>query len=168
MARRIIVNNEDLILRQISKPVTEFNSRLGELIDDMRETMFSARGAGLAAVQVGVLLRVAVVCTDGETVYELINPVIIKQSGSRIDTEGCLSIPGRNGYVERPERLIADGVDRNGKPVRHKINDAYTAVAFCHEIDHLNGILFTDRIIPDYKPKKNTGKNTSINSEECR
>ncbi len=154
MAIRQIVTVGDEILREKSKTVTVFDGKLGQLIDDMIETLADAKGAGLAAPQVGVLKRVAVVSTDGETLYELVNPVIVKRSGSQIGAEGCLSVPGKSGYVERPKKLTVEAQDRFGNPVVLKITDPYTSVAFCHEIDHLDGILYTDKVIPDYKPKK--------------
>ena len=154
MAKRQIATLGEEVLREKAKTVTVFDEKLGTLVDDMIETMFDARGVGLAAPQVGILKRVAVVCTDdGETVYELINPVIIKQSGSQTEAEGCLSIPGQSGYVERPKKLAVQAQDRFGNLQNFKITDALTCVAFCHELDHLDGVLYIDKIIADYKPK---------------
>lgn len=152
MALRTIRLDDDEILRKKSKPVKEINGKIFELLDDMLETLHSKNGVGLAAPQVGVLKRVAIVSTDGETVYELINPVILKRSGSQIGVEGCLSIPGKSGYVERPKKLTVEAQDRFGNIFTLRITDPYTAVAFCHELDHLDGMLYTDKVIPDYKP----------------
>ena len=159
MAKRKIVMLGDGILREKAKPVTEFNARLGELLDDMIETMFDAKGVGLAAPQVGVLRRVAVVTVDnGEKIYEIVNPVIVKQSGSQIEQEGCLSVPERNGYVERPKKVVIEAQDRDGKPVKIISDDPYLTVAFCHEIDHLDGILYIDKILKDHKVKVKSNK----------
>ena len=89
--------------------------------------------------------RVCVVCVDGETKFELVNPVILKESGSQVGPEGCLSVPGRNGYVKRPKKLTVQAYDRYGEKQIYKIAD-FEAVAFCHEIDHLDGILFIDKL----------------------
>lgn len=146
MAIRPIVKMGDDLLRMKSKTVTEFDERLGILLDDMRETMLKNNGVGIAAPQVGILKRACIVSVDGKTFYELINPVVIKASGRQIGPEGCLSVPGINGEVERPKKLIVDCVDRKGFPVRFKVSD-YEAVAFCHEMDHLDGILFIDKML---------------------
>lgn len=148
MALRNIVKVGDGILRERSREVTEFNDRLGKLIDDMIETMIGSDGAGLAAPQVGILKRVCVVSVDGgETVYELVNPVIKKASGKQCGPEGCLSIPNVHGDVVRPRRLTVEAYDRYGNLKTHKVSD-YAAVAFSHEIDHLDGVLFTDKMLP--------------------
>ena len=148
MATRNIVKIGDPILREKCREVTTFDDRLGQLIDDMTETMFKAEGVGLAAPQVGILKRVCVVCVDGETVYELVNPVIVRASGSRIGTEGCLSIPGRSGQVERPKKIAVEAFNRNGDAVKYKV-EGFAAVAFCHEIDHLDGIMYIDKMISE-------------------
>lgn len=153
MATRNIVKIGDDILRERSREVTEFDDNLAQLIDDMFETMFDAKGAGLAAPQVGILKRVCVVSTDGETKYELVNPRIIKQHGRQIGPEGCLSVPNRSGEVERPKKLVVEAYDRHGNRVIHKVSD-YTAVAFCHEMDHLDGVLYIDKLVPPQKEKK--------------
>ena len=90
--------------------------------------------------------RACIVSVDGKTFYELINPIVVKASGRQVGPEGCLSVPGINGDVERPKKLIVDGVDRKGLPVRFKVSD-YEAVAFCHEMDHLDGVLFIDKML---------------------
>ena len=126
---------------------------LSRCLQDMYETMKSSEGVGLAAPQVGILKRIAVVETDDGR-FELINPQIIKMKGKQINTEGCLSIPGKSrGYVERPEQATVDAYDREGRLVRYKVS-GLTAIAFCHEIDHLDGVLYIDRIIPNYQPPK--------------
>ena len=146
MALREIVKLGDDVLRMRCKEVTEFNEKLGILLDDMFDTMFSADGVGLAAPQIGILRRVCVVCVDGKTRYELINPVIVKSSGKQRGQEGCLSVPNRHGSVERPKKLVVQAQDRYGNPVTHKV-DGFTAVAFCHEMDHLDGVLFIDKLL---------------------
>lgn len=148
MATRRIVTIPNPILREKAREVEEFDESLAQLLDDMRETMFKANGVGLAAPQVGILKRVAVVCTDGETVHELVNPVITKQSGSVIGPEGCLSVPGRQGDVARPKRITVVAQDRNGKKKTYQLS-GFTAVAFCHEIDHLDGTIYIDKVIGD-------------------
>ncbi len=115
------------------------------LLDDLAETMYAAPGAGLAAPQIGVGLRVCVVKGDENQHYGLVNPVIVKAEGSQVGYEGCLSIPGWVGEVERYETVVVKGLNRRGKEVRIKAS-GFTARAFQHEIDHLDGILFTDRL----------------------
>lgn len=144
MALRIIKTEEDPILRKTSRPVTEFNERLFTLLDDMKETMYKADGVGLAAVQVGVLRR-AVVIDCGDGFLELINPEIIKTSGKQKETEGCLSLPGKSGITLRPSKVKVKAQDRNGE-WREYTGEDLKARCFCHEIDHLDGILFTDKL----------------------
>lgn len=144
MATRNIVKIGNEVLRTRSREVTAFDNRLSELVDDMVETMFLADGVGLAAVQVGILKRVCVVCIDGERVYELVNPVITKRSGEQRGLEGCLSIPGKSGTVVRPMRVTVEAQDRFGKEHRY-VAEGFLARAFCHEIDHLDGILYVDK-----------------------
>ncbi len=144
MALRIIKTEEDPILRKISRPVTDFNDRLFTLLDDMKETMYKADGVGLAAVQVGVLRR-AVVIDCGDGFLELINPEIIKSSGRQKETEGCLSLPGKSGITLRPSKVKVKAQDRHGEWHEYSGEDL-KARCFCHEIDHLDGILFTDKL----------------------
>ena len=139
MALRNILKEGDERLRKKSRPVTDFNERLWTLLDDMYETMKDG-GVGIAAPQVGVLRR-AVVIDVGEGKHELVNPVIVEQSG---DGEGCLSIPGQYGLVHRPAQLRLKAQDRYGKPFELEA-EGYFAVAVCHEVDHLDGILFIDK-----------------------
>lgn len=149
MAIREIVKLGDEVLRMKSKEVTNFGPNLGVLIDDMFDTMFKADGVGLAAPQVGILRRICVVSVDGgATKYELVNPVILKSSGVQHGAEGCLSCPGRSGVVERPKKLTVEAKDRHGISHLYKVG-GFTAVAFSHEIDHLDGILFIDKLKED-------------------
>lgn len=145
MAIRKILNQKDTTLRKISRPITEFGERLHILLDDMRETLIQADGVGLAAPQVGILRRVAIVF-NGVSYIELINPEIISAQGEQIDAEGCLSIPGICGTVMRPNCVKVRAQDRNGNFFEVG-GEGLTARAFCHEIDHLDGILFTDKVI---------------------
>lgn len=145
MAIRKIVSIGDDILRKQSKPVTEFDSKLGTLIDDMKETLAKANGVGLAAVQVGVLKRVIVV-VDGEKYIPIVNPEIVKTSGTQENVEGCLSIPGRYGITSRPRKVVVKGYDCNGNEIKLSGKDLL-ARGLCHEIDHLNGVLFIDNAL---------------------
>ena len=142
MALRNILKEGDERLRKKSRPVTDFNERLWTLLDDMYETMNDG-GVGIAAPQVGVLRR-AVVIDVGEGKHELVNPVIVEQSGDQCGGEGCLSIPGQYGLVHRPAQLRLKAQDRYGKPFELEA-EGYFAVAVCHEVDHLDGILFIDK-----------------------
>lgn len=146
MATRGIVKIGDSILRERAREVSVFDERLSQLIDDMFETMFKENGVGLAAPQVGLLKRVCVISVDGETKYELVNPVIIKAFGKQIGPEGCLSVPNRSGEVVRPKKLVVQAQDRKGEKHIYKVSD-FEAVAFCHEMDHLDGVLFIDKIV---------------------
>ncbi len=149
MALRNIVTEGDPVLNKKCREITEFNSRLHELIDDMRETLLDADGVGLAAPQVGILRRVVLVLDTNkedvppeEQLIELINPEISAQSGEQIGPEGCLSVPGTYGIVKRPDLVKIKAQDRYGKPFEIW-GSALTARAFCHEVNHLDGILFT-------------------------
>ena len=144
MAYLKIVTGSDETLRKICKPITEITPRIHTLIDDMIETMRKANGVGLAGPQVGVLRRIAVVETEPGQVFELINPVIVETGGSQVGYEGCLSLPGKYGIVDRPFRVIVEATDRNGERYRVEAED-FLARAFCHEIDHLDGILYADK-----------------------
>ena len=147
MALRSIRTEEDPILRKQSRLVEKFDERLQILIDDMLETMYDAEGVGLAAVQIGVLKQVIVIDTGepGEKLV-LINPEIIDRKGLQKTPEGCLSLPGKCGIVERPLEVTVRALDRNGKEYT-KTGRNLLAKAFCHEIDHLSGVLFTDKMI---------------------
>ena len=152
MAIRNIRIDGDPILRKISREVGEVTDRIKLLLDDMAETMYDAEGVGLAAPQVGILRRAIVVDPrDGETgLVKLVNPEIIEKEGEQIGIEGCLSIPEFNATVKRPEHVKVKYLDENGE---EKIWDAhgFPAVILCHEIDHLDGILFKDKYIEEYK-----------------
>ncbi|WP_295585240.1 peptide deformylase [uncultured Oscillibacter sp.] len=146
MALRKIVEQGDPCLNKVCRPVTEFNKRLHELLDDLVETLADANGAGLAAPQVGVLRRVCVVMDeDSEEYLELVNPEIIAQSGEQTGLEGCLSVPGKWGIVTRPERVRVRAQDRDGNWFEVE-GEELTARAFCHEIEHLDGHLYTEHI----------------------
>jgi len=145
MAIRNIRTEEDNILRKKSKPVEKIDQRTLTLLDDMAETMYSANGVGLAAPQVGVLKRIVVIDV-GDGLIELINPEIISENGEQTKAEGCLSIPGIYGLVKRPEEVTVKALDREGKEFNVK-GEGLLAVALCHEIDHLDGILFRDKVI---------------------
>jgi len=145
MALRNIITLGDDVLRERAREVEVFDDRLSILLDDMVETMFDADGVGLAAPQIGILKRVCVVCVDGHTIYELINPVIVERSGEQQGYEGCLSVPGARGLVKRPQKLVVKSKDRKGNDVVFNVSD-FLAVAFSHEIDHLDGTLFIDKM----------------------
>lgn len=143
MAYLKILTERDPVLRKKCREVDSITSRTLTLLDDMLETMRRANGVGLAGPQVGVLRRIVVIeCEPGE-VYELINPTIIKKEGIQTGREGCLSIPGRVGIVTRPEKVTVEATDRNGVR-RTVIGTGLLARALCHEIDHLDGKLYTD------------------------
>ncbi|MBP7072452.1 MAG: peptide deformylase [Clostridia bacterium] len=145
MAVRTIRKDGDEILRKVSRKVEVIDDRILTLLDDMKDTMKKAEGVGLAAPQVGVLRRVVVI-DIGEGLIELINPVIVYESGEQFEMEGCLSIPGIKGKVKRPEKVIVRAQNRKGETFE-MTGTELLAIAFCHEIDHLNGILFTDKAI---------------------
>lgn len=142
MAIRNIRKDGDEVLRKVSKPVEKMTTRLEELIDDMIETMKHADGVGLAAPQVGVLRRIIVLDID-EKEYVLINPEIVQEDGVQCGQEGCLSIPGIYMNVTRPNRVVVKALDREMKEITVEGTELL-ARALCHEIDHLNGILFRD------------------------
>jgi peptide deformylase len=133
------------VLRQKSKRISNIDSSVIRLIADMRETMHAARGVGLAAPQLGTLLRLIVIGIPEEEDIVLINPQIVRRSGERLVDEGCLSVPGYMGQIKRAESVTAKGRDQNGKEIRIK-GDNLLAQALEHEIDHLNGILYIDHL----------------------
>lgn len=152
MAQLKIRTEQDPALRKKSREVTEITGRTLTLLDDMLETMRRADGCGLAAPQVGALRRIVVIeVTPGE-VLELINPKIISQSGEMTGVEGCLSVPGKQGIVKRPSYVRVEALDRNGVTQTYEGTELL-ARCLCHEIDHLDGILYTDKaekiIYPD-------------------
>ena len=140
MAIRNIVKDGDPILNKKCRPVEKFDRKLAVLLEDMAETMHQANGVGLAAPQVGMLRRVVVIDV-GEGVIELVNPQIIAYSGEQEGAEGCLSFPGEWGITKRPQYVKVRAQDRNGNEITLEGRD-HLAKAFCHEIDHLNGIVF--------------------------
>ena len=145
MAIRVIRKIEDDVLRKKSKKIDKIDNRILTLLDDMAETMYKAEGVGLAAPQVGVL-RQAVVIDVGEGLLKLINPEIISYSGEEIDVEGCLSIPDVHGEVKRPKSVIVRALNEKCEQIEIS-GSGLLARALCHEIDHLHGILFIDKVI---------------------
>ncbi len=148
MAIRKIVTKEDPILRKTSRKVENFNQKLWDILDDMKETMEKAQGVGLAAVQVGLLRRMVVV-NVGDGHLELINPEIVETRGEVEDTEGCLSVPGECGLVKRPEYVKIKAQNRKGVWKFYE-GEGLKARCFCHEIDHLDGVIYTDKISREY------------------
>lgn len=144
MAFRNLRFNGDEILRKKCKEVKEIDNRTLQLIEDMKETMYKENGVGLAAPQVGILKRVIVI-DIGEGPIVAINPEIVEMSGSNIDLEGCLSVPGAQGKVERPDYVRVKALNEKGEEIIYEGRD-FLARAFCHEIDHLNGVLFIDKM----------------------
>ena len=142
MAIRTIVKEGDEVLRKVCRPVEKFEQKLNDLIQDLADTMYQANGVGLAAPQVGILKRVAVVDV-GDGLFEFINPRIVESSGKQIGTEGCLSCPGVWGTVKRPNVVTVEAYDRNGERFLLTANELF-ARAICHELDHLDGKLFKD------------------------
>ncbi|MEX1378201.1 MAG: peptide deformylase [Eubacteriales bacterium] len=145
MALRTILTDESPKLRKISREQTTFDDRLHQLLDDMKETLEYANGAGLAAVQVGILRRIAIV-DIGEGVIELINPVVVSTEGEQEVTEGCLSVVGKWGRTIRPLKAKVKAYDRYGKEFEVE-GEGLLALALVHEIDHLDGKLYTDIVI---------------------
>ena len=146
MAQRKIITIENDILRKISKPVTRFDESLWDLLDDMKETLIKSTGVGLAAPQVAVLKRVFILMVN-ESYIEVINPKIVKVSGTQSGPEGCLSIPGKQCNVSRPSKVTVDFFDRYGNPMSLTAVD-FMARAICHENDHLDGVLYIDHVKP--------------------
>lgn len=147
MAIRNIITKENPLLRKKSRTVEVFDERLSTLIDDMIQTMYKAEGVGLAAVQVGVLRRVVVIdCGDG--LMELVNPEIIEREGAQEELEGCLSLPGESAVTLRPMKVKVKAQNRDGKWFFYS-GEGLKARAFCHELDHLDGVLYIDRLSPN-------------------
>jgi peptide deformylase len=147
MALRTIRKHGDELLRKKSKKVDIINERIITLLNDMEETMYDSDGVGLAAPQVGILKRVVVI-DIGEGILRLINPEIISTEGSYVDVEGCLSIPGEQGQVERPYKVKVKALNEKGEEIIVE-GEELLARALCHEIDHLDGVLFVDKVIND-------------------
>lgn len=166
MALMPIVQVPDPVLRQKTKKIKKIDSALQKLIDDMIDTMHDAPGVGLAANQVGVSLRVCVIHVPGEEVVTLINPEIVKRSGTRECDEGCLSLPGYKGVVPRSEKVVVKGLNRDGRPVRYHASDLF-AEAIEHEVDHLNGILYFDYLESIEKLEPYTRAEEEAEAEEA-
>ncbi len=167
MALRTIRTKEDAILRKKSKEVKKITPRTIELIDDMLETMYDAEGVGLAAVQVGVLRRIVVIdIGDGPVI--LINPEIIDKSEKEyLEVEGCLSVPGEQGFVFRPEEVTVRALDRDGKEQIIESKERFFSKAICHELEHLDGILYTDHLVePNEEQMKEIIKQRKIEQED--
>ena len=149
--RNIIEMGKDEILRKHSRKVTKFDHRLAVLLDDMADTMYEADGVGLAAPQVGILKRCCVIDV-GEGLIELVNPEILTAEGEVVDVEGCLSVPGRRATVARPEKVRVHAQDRRGKHIEIE-GEGLLARCLCHELDHLDGVLYVDKMIEDVTDK---------------
>lgn len=152
MATRNIRKEQDPILRKKSRKVENFDQRLFVLLDDMADTMYCADGVGLAAVQVGALRRVVVIDV-GDGLIELINPEIVDTEGEQCEEEGCLSLPGLNKVTYRPAVVTVKAQNRDGNWCLYK-GEGLKARAFCHEIDHLNGILFIDKLASEEEKER--------------
>ena len=154
MVRKILTFGDET-LRKTSKPMQKFDLRLWLLLRDMADTMNKAEGVGLAAPQVGILRRVVVIDVgDEHGLIELINPEIIAQEGEQEGSEGCLSAPGRRGYVKRPNKVTVRAQDRKGK-FFEITGEGLLARAFCHELDHLDGVLYSDKEEYEIKDDEN-------------
>lgn len=148
MAVRIIREEGDEILKKKSREVEEINDKIKELLNDMVETMHKYNGVGLAAVQVGILKKAVVIdLYDEKGPIKLINPIIIKEKGEQEVEEGCLSFPNKYAKMIRPKEIEVEALNENGKKIKIKAKDLL-AQAICHEVDHLNGIVFVDKMIP--------------------
>lgn len=152
MAVRKIRTDGDDILRMKCKPVKEVTASIQSLIGDMFETMYKAEGVGLAAPQIGILKRIVVIDDTRGNKLALINPVITEASGEQLSSEGCLSLPGYRGEVKRPQKIHVEALDINGKPLSFDAED-FLAVICCHELDHLEGILYKDKAEKYYRPE---------------
>jgi peptide deformylase len=147
MALRTIRKDEDPVLRKVSKAVTVFDDKLKHLVNDMIDTMYEADGVGLAAPQIGILKRIFVIDTYDDTgVKVFINPEFTHEEGEQYEIEGCLSVPGVHGRVKRPATVKVTALNEKGETVHYKGADLF-ARALCHENDHLDGILFTDKCV---------------------
>ena len=152
MAIRTIVKVGDPVLSKKCRAVENIDDRIITLLDDMIDTLYDSGGVGLAAPQVGVLKRIAVIDV-GDGLIELINPEIVAEEGVQNDLEGCLSIPGKWGYVERPDKVTVRAMDRHGDVYEYE-GEKLLARAFCHEIEHLDGILFSSHVTEFVEPEK--------------
>ena len=148
MALRAIRINNDPILKRPCREVPQVDDRVRQLLDDMLETLHAtANGAAIAAPQVGILRRVVVIDV-GEGLLELVNPEILSTEGEQRQMEGCLSVPGKRGVVARPAKVTVRALNRRGKPIEI-VGEGFLAIALCHEIDHLDGVLYVDKLIEE-------------------
>ena len=148
MAVRIVREEGDEILRKKSREVEQVDDRIRDLLDDMVDTMHKYNGVGLSAVQVGILKRLVVIdLYDDKGPIKLVNPVILKTKGEQEVEEGCLSFPNKYAKMIRPSEVVAEALDENGKKIKIKAK-GLLAQAICHELDHLDGVLFIDKMIP--------------------
>ncbi len=161
MAVMKILRLGDETLRKKSHPVTKIDRRTVGLLKDMAETMYAADGCGLAAPQVGILRRMVVIDV-GDGLIELINPEIIESEGEEIGVEGCLSVPGRRGTVKRPTKVVVRALDKKGREIELTA-DGFLARAVCHELDHLDGIVYVDKMIEDVTDQYNQEYNQEEN-----
>lgn len=145
MAIREILTDKDPVLHKRCHPVTQFDEKLADLLDDLKETLTAANGAGLAAPQIGILRRAVIVVDDEDQMLELVNPEILSQSGEQDGLEGCLSVPGMWGYVLRPMKVKVRAQDRKGNWFEVK-GEEMVARCFCHEIEHLDGHVFSEHV----------------------
>ncbi len=141
------IPDDNEFLRKKCREVTVIDDRIKTLLDDMKDTMYEANGVGLAAPQVGILRRIVVIDV-GDGLIELFNPVIVYKKGEQINPEGCLSVPGRSGTVSRPEKVKVRALNREGKEIMID-GEGLLAIALCHEIDHLDGTLYIDKMIAE-------------------
>jgi peptide deformylase len=156
MAVRRILGADDDLLRKKAHHITKINRRMIALLNDMKETMYAADGCGLAAPQIGILRR-AVIIDVGEGLIELINPVIMSSEGVQQAPEGCLSLPGKRGIVERPEKVTVTSLNRYGGAFE-LTGEGVLARAICHELDHLDGIRYTDNMLEDVTEQYQSGE----------
>lgn len=152
MALRNIVKEGDEVLRKTCRPVDKVTERTQMILDDMLETMRASMGVGLAAPQVGILRRMFVAEPEPGVVFYFVNPEITLREGEQECQEGCLSVPGLYGLVDRPQKIVIKGLDRDGNPQEYEFEDFYANV-MCHEYDHLDGILFTDKAKETFVPE---------------
>lgn len=155
MGLRKIMTVKEPCLHKVCRPVEKFDGKLHKLLDDMKETLAEANGVGLAAPQVGILRRVVVVDT-GEEMLELVNPELLETSGEQVGSEGCLSVPGKYGIVKRPDYAKVRAYDRDGNEFEVE-GEELMARCFCHELDHLDGIVYTE-IMERYLTEEEMGE----------
>lgn len=163
MAKRIIMETDNPRLRKQSRTVKKIDKHITDLLDDMAETMYAACGVGLAAPQVGALRRIVVIDV-GDGLIELINPEIIEEEGQQRAEEACLSVPDVNGIVIRPEKVKVKALNRDGEEKEYE-GEGLLARAFCHEIDHLDGVLFIDKMVERVYHEKES-EDTPADEEE--